>query len=69
VLNLHLKAICDNQNIGSGCFGVILEKSVATQKFVAKVQRMNINKEEIEDVVREVAITKLCSMFGIGPGI
>jgi hypothetical protein len=31
------------------------------------VQRRDIKREEIEDVVREVAIGKLCSMLGIGP--
>jgi hypothetical protein len=33
------------------------------------MQKRNINKEEIEDIVREVAISKLCSMFEIGPAV
>jgi hypothetical protein len=53
--------------INSGAFGEILEKSVATHNFVVKVQKRNINREEIEDVIREVAITKLCSVLAIGP--
>jgi hypothetical protein len=36
---------------------------------VAKVQSRDINKENIEDVVREVAISKLCSLLGVGPAI
>jgi hypothetical protein len=36
---------------------------------VAKVQRIDVNKEGIEDVVREVAISKLCSLLGIGPAV
>jgi serine/threonine protein kinase len=36
---------------------------------VAKVQKRDINREEIEDMVREVAISKLCSMFEIGPAV
>jgi hypothetical protein len=55
--------------INSGAFGEILEESVATHKFVAKVQRRVINRNEIEDVVKEVAISKLCSMLTIGPAI
>jgi hypothetical protein len=46
-----------------------LEKSVATKQFVAKVQTKNITKEEIKDVVREVAISKLCSVLEVGPAI
>jgi hypothetical protein len=36
---------------------------------VAKVQAKHINKENIEDVVREVAISKLCLTLGVGPAI
>jgi predicted Ser/Thr protein kinase len=57
------------QNVGKGNFGTILEKSVATKEFVAKVQKRDINREEIEDVVREVAINKLCSILGVGPAV
>jgi hypothetical protein len=57
------------QYVSSGVFGVILEKSVATQSFVAKVQERNVNTEEIEDIVKEVAISKLCSMFEVGPAV
>jgi hypothetical protein len=31
------------------------------------MQIVNVTREEIEDMVREVAISKLCSMLGIGP--
>jgi hypothetical protein len=33
------------------------------------LQKTNINRQTIEDIVREVAISKLCSMLGIGPGV
>jgi hypothetical protein len=77
VLNLHVRSSFIGIVEGKGSFGVILEKSVATQKFVAKVQQQRginrkvkyVNKEAIEDVVREVAISKLCSMLGIGPAV
>jgi hypothetical protein len=36
---------------------------------VAKVQWRDINRNQIEDIVREVAISKLCSMLGIGPAV
>jgi hypothetical protein len=36
---------------------------------VAKAQKKDINKKEIEDVVREVAISKLCSLLEIGPAV
>jgi hypothetical protein len=49
--------------------GTILRKSVASTEFVAKVQKRKICPTEIEDVAREVAISKLCSVFGIGPAI
>jgi hypothetical protein len=55
--------------IYSGAFGTILEKRVATHKFVTKLQRRDIQKQEIEDVVREIAISKLCSMLRIGPAV
>jgi hypothetical protein len=69
VLNLHIKAIVNGTKRGKGSFGTILEKSVAMQEFVTKVQWRDINKEEIEDVVREVAISKLCSVLGVGPAV
>jgi hypothetical protein len=69
VLNLHIKAILAGQSVGEGAFGSILEKKVAIHKFVAKMQFRDINKEQIEDVVREVAISKLCSVLGVGPAI
>jgi hypothetical protein len=55
--------------IGKGALGIILEKSVGTYKFVAKLQKKKINRGEIEDVVREVAISKICSMLKVGPGV
>jgi hypothetical protein len=44
VLNLHFKTITGNENIGQGSYGRILEKSVATQEFVVKVQWKEIKK-------------------------
>jgi hypothetical protein len=69
VLNLHIKAIVKSANTGKGSFGTILEKSVAMQEFVTKVQWRHINREQIEDLVREVAISKVCSVFEVGPAI
>jgi hypothetical protein len=69
VLNLHIKAINKGMERGKGSFGIILEKSIATQEFVTKVQWRDINQQEIEDVVREVAISKLCSVLGVGPAV
>jgi hypothetical protein len=69
ILNLPFKLKLKGSRIGSGAFGIVLEKSIGTHKFVAKVKKMDINKEEIEDVVREVAISKLCSMLTIGPAV
>jgi hypothetical protein len=70
VLNLHIKAVAKGAKAaGKGYFGTILEKSVATRKFIAKVQERDISREGIEDVVREVAISKLCSMLEVGPAI
>jgi mRNA-degrading endonuclease RelE of RelBE toxin-antitoxin system len=39
VLNLPVKSTFKGRVEGKGYFGVVLEKSVATQKFVAKVQQ------------------------------
>jgi tRNA A-37 threonylcarbamoyl transferase component Bud32 len=69
VLNLNLKSKLEGRNIGKGAFGRILQKSIATHEFVVKMQKRDINREEIEDMVREVAISKLCSMFEIGPAV
>jgi hypothetical protein len=45
LLNLLLEPNSKNQHyINQGNFGQILEKSVATYKFVAKIQKKNINK-------------------------
>jgi hypothetical protein len=38
VLNLHFKTIAGNKIIGQGSYGSIMEKSVAMQEFVVKVQ-------------------------------
>jgi hypothetical protein len=69
ILNLQVRSTFIGGSKGKGTYGNILEKSVATQKFVAKVQTMDISKKAIEDVVREVAISKLCSMLGVGPAV
>jgi hypothetical protein len=69
VINFHVEAILTGYIEGEGAFGTIIEKSVAKQEFLAKVQKKIITKEQIEDVVREVAISKLCSMLQIGPAI
>jgi hypothetical protein len=39
------------------------------QEFVAKIQWRSINRDALENVVREVAISKLCSMLKIGPAV
>jgi hypothetical protein len=44
VLNLHIKPKLEGNLINEGAFGRILEKSVATLKFVAKMQKRNINR-------------------------
>jgi hypothetical protein len=44
VLNLHIEAKVEDQKVGKGTFGVILEKHVAKQKFVVKMQKRNITK-------------------------
>jgi hypothetical protein len=36
---------------------------------VAKVQKKYSRKDDIEDVVKEIAIGKLCSVLGIGPPV
>jgi Mn-dependent DtxR family transcriptional regulator len=69
VLNLHIKAVVKGTERGKGTFSTIFEKSIAMQKFVTKVQWKNIHREAIEEVVREVAISKLCSVLGIGPAV
>jgi hypothetical protein len=73
VINLNLKAIIKGTVTGSGGSGIIFEKSLATQKFVTKVQtkdiNRDINREEIEEVIIEVAISKVCSVLEIGPAI
>jgi hypothetical protein len=67
VLNLHFKTRKKDRINSYDPFNRILEKDIVAQKFVANVQIIEIKREEIEDVVREVAISKLCSMLGIGP--
>jgi hypothetical protein len=69
VINLQLKAKLTGRNVGKGSFGIILEKRVTKQEFLAKVQTITITKKNIEETVREVAISKLCSVLGIGPAI
>jgi hypothetical protein len=44
VLNLHIKTTAEGGSIGKGTFGIIMEKHVATQKFVAKVQSREVDK-------------------------
>jgi hypothetical protein len=39
------------------------------QEFVAKVQKGDINRRKIEDVVREIAISKICSVLEVGPAV
>jgi hypothetical protein len=69
VISLQLKAKLTGRNVGKGSFGIILEKRVTKQEFLAKVQTITITKKNIEETVREVAISKLCSVLGIGPAI
>jgi SpoVK/Ycf46/Vps4 family AAA+-type ATPase len=67
VLNLDFKTRKEGRISNYHAFHKILEKGVVTEEFGANLQIRNITREEIEDVVREVAISKLCSMLGIGP--
>jgi len=47
-----------------------MTKSVTGTEFVAKViKRKARNPQELEEVICEVAISKLCAMFGIGPDV
>jgi hypothetical protein len=69
VLTFHINVVLAGRSIGGGTFGLILEKKVATQEFLAKIQTKTITKEEIEDMVREVAISKLCSALEVGPAV
>lgn len=55
--------------MGSGQFGRIERKKIAVCEFVAKVQFVRVSPEAIEEVVREVAISKLCSALSIGPQV
>jgi hypothetical protein len=69
VLSLHINAILAGRSRGEGSFGVILQNRVGMQEFMTKIQTKTITQEEIEDVVREVAISKLCSELEVGPAI
>jgi hypothetical protein len=69
VLNLRLKSKFEDFPFGRGAFSTILEKSVVMQTFVVKLQKRYIDRKNIEDVVRETAINKLCSLLEIGPAI
>jgi hypothetical protein len=44
VLNLHIKSKLEGKFINKGAFGRIMEKSVTTHKFVAKMQKRSVNK-------------------------
>lgn len=55
--------------LGSGAFGTVLVKKVANTEFVAKViQRKDKTPSELEEIIKEVAISKLCAMHEIAPG-
>jgi predicted Ser/Thr protein kinase len=63
------KANVGEESIGEGTFGKVVEKKVASDKFVAKIQIGPSDLENIEYAMKECAIAKLCSMFGIGPEV
>jgi serine/threonine protein kinase len=69
VLNLDVNSGGSAECIGKGTYGAILIKNVASVEFVAKLQFRQPIKHNIEDVLREVAISKVCSLFGIGPAV
>jgi hypothetical protein len=52
VLNLPVRSTFIGKVEGKGSFGVILEKSVATQKFVAKVQQAKDVNKKAKDIDR-----------------
>lgn len=75
---LHLSYNVPERNskmIGSGAFGKVLLESAAMREFVVKQQYFSMkhnstaNKQEIEELILEVSIYKLCSAFGIGPKV
>lgn len=79
VLNLPEKLGSIHDRLGNGACGTIARKYVGGSDFVAKIitfaQKKEGIKEEIEmskelrEVLLEVAISKLCAMFQIGPDV
>lgn len=72
LLNLPGDVCVEDKLVGSGGFGTVIRKSVAGTPFVAKVIKLRNRKtftEELEEVVCEIAINKLCAMYGIGPDV
>lgn len=75
LLNLPGKVPPEQETkVGQGVFGKVMVKTVAGGRFVAKVmtQSWDIQSEYknlVEDAVLEIAISKLCAMFQIGPDI
>lgn len=68
---LHISRAVGHQEdvmIGSGAFSKIYEKSLASNKFVAKrTAFIKATNQEIELVILEAAIYILCSAYKIGP--
>lgn len=59
-----------NTIIGSGAFGSVMVKNMVNTEFVAKIIVLNSKTpEELEEIILEVAIGKLCAMFGIAPNL
>jgi hypothetical protein len=69
VLNLAVNSGRPTGSISNGAYGTILIKNVASIEFVAKMQFRQPIKHQIEDVLREVAISKVCSLLGIGRAV
>lgn len=56
--------------MGEGAFGTVVVKNVAGTEFVAKsIRRDKRTPEELEEIICEVAISKVCAMFEIAPDI
>lgn len=61
-----------NKVLGAGGFGTISEKSICSDEFVTKVVKYyepirKPTKENVEAIIQEVAMYKLCAFLGIGP--
>ena len=68
LLNLPGKAPKETV-LNSGGFGGIVSKEVTGELFVAKVIKVPPNSTTLEEAILEVAVSKLCAIYGIGPDV